>query len=382
MIVFCGRSWWKPVIGICGILGLGQVCGAGVDTVYSIVDLGGFGGQSQAYALNNAGQVVGSADYLGGSYHAFIWQKDIGMVDLGTLGGSASFGNAINGRGQVAGYSYPSGKDGDPYHAFLYSSGSMVDIGTLGGKNSIGNSLNDSGHVVGGSLLADNATYHAFLFVNGKMSDIGTLGGGWSNAFAINDDGQIVGASSVGAANGGLHAFLYANGNMKDLGTLGGWYSTASAINSSGQITGASETAGGNGLHAFFYSAGVMTDINPLDGFYSIGNGINAGGQIVGEYQLTDQSLPHAFIYSNGLMTDLNDLINPTSGWTLESAKGINDVGQIVGYGTNAFGQTEGFLLTPCASSAGAVPEPATLGLLAAGGVVMAIRGRRGARRK
>jgi hypothetical protein len=58
MTGFCGRLWWKPVIGICGILGLGQVCGAGVDTVYSIVNLGGFGGQSQAYALNNVGQSI------------------------------------------------------------------------------------------------------------------------------------------------------------------------------------------------------------------------------------------------------------------------------------------------------------------------------------
>jgi probable HAF family extracellular repeat protein len=42
----------------------------------------------------------------------------------------------------------------------------------------------------------------------------------------------------------------------------------------------------------------------------------------------------HAFLYSgSGPMQDLNDLISPDSGWTLCEAGGINDSGQIVGYG-------------------------------------------------
>ncbi len=56
-------------------------------------------------------------------------------------------------------------------------------------------------------------------------------------------------------------------------------------------------------------------------------------------------------------MTDLNNLINSTSGWTLGSACGINDLGQIVGYGLNSLGQNHAFLLTP-------IPEPSTFALL------------------
>ena len=57
-------------------------------------------------------------------------------------------------------------------------------------------------------------------------------------------------------------------------------------------------------------------------------------------------------------MQDLNDLI-PASGWTLEMATAINDVGQIVGYGVSPSGQMNAFsfLLTPA-------PEPSTLVLL------------------
>ena len=66
-------------------------------------------------------------------------------------------------------------------------------------------------------------------------------------------------------------------------------------------------------------------------------------------------------------MTNLNSLISPTSGWTLEQANDINDNGQIVGYGIGPDGNTDGFLLDP-------VPEPATMGLLAAGLSALVIR--------
>jgi probable HAF family extracellular repeat protein len=61
-------------------------------------------------------------------------------------------------------------------------------------------------------------------------------------------------------------------------------------------------------------------------------------------------------------MKDLNNLILPTSGWTLNYACDINDLGQIVGYGTNPNGVTHAFLLTP-------VPEPSALVLLGMGGM-------------
>ena len=54
-----------------------------------------------------------------------------------------------------------------------------------------------------------------------------------------------------------------------------------------------------------------------------------------------------AFYWSgNDGMIDLNDYIPPGSGWTLKKAYGINEIGQIVGYGTNPDGDTRGFLLT------------------------------------
>ena len=64
-------------------------------------------------------------------------------------------------------------------------------------------------------------------------------------------------------------------------------------------------------------------------------------------------------------MLDLNKLIATGSGWKLISAAGINDMGQIVGYGLSPDGQNHAFLLNPI------IPEPMTLAFLGFGGLII-----------
>ena len=47
-------------------------------------------------------RLTGSTTTLGES-HAFIWTEELGMVDMGTLGGNFSFASAINNHGLVTG---------------------------------------------------------------------------------------------------------------------------------------------------------------------------------------------------------------------------------------------------------------------------------------
>jgi probable HAF family extracellular repeat protein len=119
-----------------------------------IIDLGTLGGNvSAAAGINSRGQVVGFTSnsvpdsfsiyyfqFFGSSSgtqtRAFLWDRQNGMQDLGTLGtGNDAWGNFVNDRGQVAGFAYT---DTTPNpvtllpttHPFLWEKGKgMTDLG-------------------------------------------------------------------------------------------------------------------------------------------------------------------------------------------------------------------------------------------------------------
>ena len=131
---------------------------------------------------------------------------DLGTLDLSTIGGSSTYGTAINNAGQITGFSGS--------HAFLYSNGVMTDLATLlYGSVSVGYGINNAGQITG------SYANHTFLYSNGVMTDLGILGGTYSSVgYGINNAGQITGSYSNG--NGDQHAFLYSNGVVTNLGTL------------------------------------------------------------------------------------------------------------------------------------------------------------------
>ncbi len=107
----------------------------------------------------------------------------------------------------------------------------------------------------------------------------------------------------------------------------------------------------------------------PGGSFRSEANGVSADGStVVG--QSNSASGYEAFIWDQGngmrslrdvLVSDLD--LNLT-GWTLTQVYGISDDGQtIVGWGINPSGDTEAWVAT--------IPEPATLTLLAFGGLAL-----------
>jgi probable HAF family extracellular repeat protein len=273
-------------------------------------DLGTLGGShSTGWGINASGQVAGMAQVSTQRHHAFRYDGMPGnggvMRDLGTLpGGATSHGLGINAHGQVAGYSSIAGSS-DPYHAFRYdgtpgSGGVMRDLGTLGGTSSFGNGINDAGQVTGSTLTASGPYSHAFRYdgtpgSGGIMRDLGALPGGMSSeGNAINSSGQIAGAASTAD---GWHAFRYdgtpgVDGEMHDLGTLGGFFSRGDGINNAGFVVGAAENQYGGSVATLWRPDGSIVDldawldvINPSAGKIwqlETAAGISDGGLITG----------------------------------------------------------------------------------------------------
>lgn len=207
--------------------------------------------------------------------------------------------------------------------------------------------VNAREQVVGASSTDDGL--RAFLYEDGSMWSLGTLGGNSSRAWAISESGRIVGLSRVSVDSFVSHAFLWENGIMTDLGSLGGpdTFSEALALNASGTVVGRSTIAGSQQQRAFRWRRGVMTDVGTVAGLpFSRANGVNASGVIVGTASPFQGFSGRAFVWRSFQITDLNERIPADSGWLLTSAEGVNDRGQIVGFGTFQ-GQTRAFLLTP-----------------------------------
>lgn len=311
-----------------------------------ITDLGTLpegGNQSEANAVNSAGQVVGAAlntvpdqnSMQAGTFwlwggdggpppypyqeRAFLWDQQNGMQDLGTLpGGTDAEATLINERGQVVGYSYTS-------------------------------SAPSSGCLFGFSLTTGSFVWDE---KNG-MQNLGSLGGTCTAAFDINNRGQIIGASNL-SGDQSQHAFLWENGLFQDLGgSLGGVFTGAFVLNEGGQAVGFATLPGDVVFHATLWTGvGHMTDLGVVGNDQcSYATGINAEGQVAGgsiSDCTAEEPTFRAFLWEDGSIFDLNALIPPGSPLYLEQVETINDRGEIAGTGVDASGNGHAFLLIPC----------------------------------
>ena len=173
----------------------------------------------------------------------------------------------------------------------------------------------------------------------------------------------IVGSSQTGNLDGEAFRWTQEIG-MEGLGFLEGGdsFSGASAVSSDGTVVaGRSDALIGSGAFRWTESSGMMN----LGEFFRPKSLSGDGAIIVGSLWVSSVNRQAVLWSEDAGLQNLKDVLESDysldlSGWTLESATDISVDGKtIVGFGTNPFGQTEGWIAV--------VPEPTTLVLLAAG---------------
>src|SRR5262245_35359031 len=161
--------------------------------------------------VNRQGVVVGEID-ASGLRRGFLYQNGVATrLDQGAR--FMTMARAINAAGKVAGDGQLPGLSAE--HALTYdvAAAAFTSLGveTTGAFSSQGNDINARGDVVGAMLL--NVGSHAFLASGGRVYDLNDLipaGTGWvlQDAVSINDRGQIVGRGVLTSSPDVVRYFL------------------------------------------------------------------------------------------------------------------------------------------------------------------------------
>jgi probable HAF family extracellular repeat protein len=341
--------------------------------------------------VNNRSIVAGYSNQPDNmSRHAAVWRNDAShtLIDLGTLGGpnSSVTWNVKNDRGLIAGiaqtdmpdplgelwssaFFYPGPNNfGFINRGFVWQNGKMRGLGTLGGNHSFAAGANNRDEVVGwaeNNCHDDTCVPPQILqfrpVVWGPRKDqireLPLIAGDTSGAAtAINDQHVAVGISGICDQAVGRytakHAVFWSKGGVTDIGNLGAeFWNTPTAINQAGTIVGFAGVPGfpeGDFLHAFIWTeSGGIQPLDPLPGdLDSEAYGINNSGTVVG-VSCDAVGVCKGVRWDDGVVTDLNTLKQSGFPDRLETAKDINDQGEITGRAISDAGVRTTYLAVP-----------------------------------
>src|SRR5438094_10131339 len=362
---------------------------------YQVSNLPSLGGTSSGgNSINDQSWVAGYSRRTDRNRHATLWRNSL-LTDLDTLGGpnSSVTWNVKNTAGIIVGISQTADPEplGEAWSsAAFYSTPNNVGYINLGfvwendqmrgllpfsgGDNSFATGANNFGQAVGWAENGVHDTacvspqvlqFRPAVWTLGpdNIQDLPLISGDSSGAAtAINDNGQIVGISGICDQAVGRHtakhAVLWENGTVTDIypNPPAPWWNTPTAINQRGDIVGFAGNPAfveGDILHAFIWTReDGIRHLKPLRNrtpphVDSEAYGINEARQVVGISCDADFVDCRAVVWNHGnTPTDLNDF-KGSYGPRLESAKDINDNGEITGRAIDTAGVRTAYLAEP-----------------------------------
>lgn len=271
----------------------GRYVVSGVSTMV----LGTLGGiESEAYDINNAGYVVGSAQRADGTWHAFR-ASAAGMVDLDTLG-DQSAANTINYWGVAAGYVRLRGSSARRPAVFDAAGARVVSnltrpVGSCSWSTEV-QGLDNLGRMSGTARLngpgptdcsTSSSAVHWASALAAPVEHTAPFGPDWiGKGFRINGSGIAVGSLR------GRDAFIFRGRDALMLlppatSPLAGCAMEARGINDEAVIVGdATCTSPANAQPAIWYTAGSRPGLLPVPAGYGGGtaNDVNAQRFVAG----------------------------------------------------------------------------------------------------
>ena len=255
-----------------------------VEYEFTTIDVPG-ADRTEAYGINNAGQIVGLFFDATGQHGFMKDGDDYVVIDVG-LDGTSAFG--INDVQQIVGFASDQGflKDGDNVQSIAIPSSNFTVAWDINNVGSVAGTFND-----------DFGT-HGFFKDGDNVIPIDGPEALFTEATGINDSGEIVGN------------YISSAGSFQAFKTIG-WVAVCHS-----------------GAHSDFTEA---RDINQL-------------GHVVGSFVDPD-GVVHGFVLSDTEISivDAPDAASPN----FTQAKGINDAGSLVGWFDEGGGKVHGFLAIP-----------------------------------
>jgi len=220
-------------------------------------------GFQKGFGISERGFILGRAMHETFKTGPTLWDHELNVHDLGSLGIGTGIAHDANGWDVVVG---SSGASLSQTNAFTWRDGHMQDIGALPGHPiARAHAINNYNEVVGfsGSALNDHAFYWS---QESGMIDLGNLGYGYgASAHDINDAGVIVGYTynDTGRTGAVWHDFELFDLNSLLVNGQGWTIDDANGINELGQIVGHGRH---NGVTVAYLATPVNTPMTTVIG--------------------------------------------------------------------------------------------------------------------
>jgi probable HAF family extracellular repeat protein len=299
-------------------------------------DLGTLGGQaSYAQAINKWGTVVGYSNTASGDVHAFRWTTFEGMVDLGTLPGDVASGAvSILTTGRILGWSRSAAGTNTPVTWDRGDRIQRLDIPPLPDAEAgmVPTDFNERGQVIGYAITPAGQRGWFWSRASGTVdleADIPSCLENYPSA--INIHGQVVGGYCVPTI-GWQHAFLWQwRRGYTDLGIVGediaNTILVGLSLNDFGRVVGWISTLSFNSAYMWSETEGFT--LLPSFGGLAYATGINRHGIAVGAAAGGVSSEPIQAV----AWPSVDDMVSLTGVSPNASvATAVNDRGQAVGW--------------------------------------------------